>query len=197
MFEFDPVITLETIINAVSIILSVFGGVWAAVTSTKKYELTENLRQEIMGWYSSTVSIMIELIHLIQNEPDDEEFDQRRYHLLSRLSTQIEIGRFYFPNLDKKSGYGSYKAAAYKGFRNVILDFPVQLYRYVEAADCREHVEDLWEIERDFTSSIFELLNTVKRNKLYSRQTNIRMCKGETRNDFLDKKPEKIHIFMK
>jgi len=195
MFEFDNIITAETIINAVSIILSVGGGIWAAFTSTKKYELTENLKAELMEWYSDTVGIMIELLHLIQNDAEDQEYHTKKNELLCRLSAQIEIGRFYFPNLDKKNDYGAEKPAAYRGYRNLVLEYLMYFYRKASQENCKEYVAHLWELERGFTSKIFELINPAKRNKLHSKNTDLYLRDGQTLDDFLRENPVAADIF--
>lgn len=195
MFEFDNIITAETIINAVSIILSVGGGIWAAFTSTKKYELTENLKAELMQWYSETVGIMIEVLHLIQNEAENEAFYTKKNDLLCRLSAQIEIGRFYFPNLDRKNGHGSEKPAAYRGYRNLVLEYLMHFYRQASASDCKQRLYNLWELERGFTSKIFELINPAKRNKLHSKNTDLYLRDGQTLDDYLRENPVAADIF--
>ena len=59
----DLTITSDQIISAigilVTIVIATIGGIYAIITNTKKYELTENYRKELLDWYSVTVGIMI------------------------------------------------------------------------------------------------------------------------------------------
>jgi hypothetical protein len=45
--------------------------------------------------------------------------------LLSQLSSLIEIGRLYFPNIDKKDNFGKEKPKIYQGHRNLVFVFLV------------------------------------------------------------------------
>ena len=77
----------------VSLGVSIVGGIYAVVTSTKKYELAEQYKRELLAWYEKVILLIMELI--VIKEKKDKDL------LLSRLSAQIEVGRFYFPNIKK------------------------------------------------------------------------------------------------
>lgn len=72
-------------IAIVSIGISIGGGIYAAVTNTKKYELAEQYKRELLKWYEKTISIIMELIAKRQNSDRDL--------LLAKLSAQIESKR--------------------------------------------------------------------------------------------------------
>lgn len=61
----DSLITLLGIV--VTILIATIGGVYAIATNTKKYELTEDYRQELLAWYTSVVNLMIRIIHLSES----------------------------------------------------------------------------------------------------------------------------------
>ena len=121
----DFTITSEVIITVISIIvtviIAVIGGIYAIITNTKKYELTESYRQELLSWYINTIDIMIKIIHLIENQLFYST--STKIELLPKLSTQIELGRFYFPNVIKGDSYGIKKPSAYQGYRHINLEF--------------------------------------------------------------------------
>lgn len=47
----------------ITVLIAIIGGIYAIITNTKKYELTENYRKELLQWYSSVVNLMIKIIH--------------------------------------------------------------------------------------------------------------------------------------
>lgn len=85
---------------AVTTIISIVGGIYAVASNTKKFELAEAYKKEILDWYSDTINVMISILSKVKNEKKDYNDE------LSKLSAQIEIGRFYFPNINKRDGFG-------------------------------------------------------------------------------------------
>ena len=69
----------------------------------RKHEIKRAYYCEVLEWYSKTISILSNLNYCLKNS--HAKFAEKRDQLLPMLSTQIEIGRFYFPN--KKNGYGN------------------------------------------------------------------------------------------
>lgn len=62
----DSIIAIIGIV--VTVLIPVIGGIYKIVTSTKKYELTENYRKELLQWYTSVVEIMIRIIHSMESQ---------------------------------------------------------------------------------------------------------------------------------
>ena len=89
----------------------------------KKYEVKRDYRNAIFTWFAATTRLLLELRFLLMNNP--EEFDKRKPVLMADLSAHIEMGRLYFPNIDKGDGYGADKPRAFRGYRNLTLDFVV------------------------------------------------------------------------
>ena len=193
----DFTITSEVIITVISIIvtiiIAVIGGIYAIITNTKKYELTENYRQELLSWYINTIDIMIKMIHLIENQSFHST--SIKFELLSKLSTQIEIGRFYFPNVIKGDLYGIKKPSAYQGYRHINLEFLIHFYNIVYHTKDSTCISLLWKLERNFTSMIFDIINPRKRIKSYSKYIAITIPKGDSIEDFLDKNPMNYRVF--
>lgn len=101
----DSIIAIIGIV--VTVLIAVIGGIYKIVTSTKKYELTENYRKELLQWYTSVVEIMIRIIHSMESQEFfSDEFQPQKMEMLSRLSALTEIGRFYFPNVIKGDYFG-------------------------------------------------------------------------------------------
>ena len=123
----DSIIAIIGIV--VTVLIPVIGGIYKIVTSTKKYELTENYRKELLQWYTSVVEIMIRIIHSMESQEFfSDEFQPQKTEMLSRLSALTEIGRFYFPNVIKGDYFGHDKPSAYQGYRDICLEFLVYFY---------------------------------------------------------------------
>lgn len=56
---------LSVISIAVTLLIACVGGIYAITTNTKKYELTESYRKELLRWYATVVDLMIGIIHYI------------------------------------------------------------------------------------------------------------------------------------
>lgn len=190
----DNILTLIGII--VTIIIALVGGIYVIVTNTKKYELTENYRKELLSWYKSVVQIMIKIIHL--NESGDfikPEFSSYKAELLSQLSSLTEVGRFYFPNVQKNDGYGSEKPSAYQGYRHINLEFLLYFYQIASKDSNGQYSSLLWKLERNYTSVIFDMIEPRKRNHDYSKYLAIIIPKGQTIEDYITDDPNNINIF--
>lgn len=163
---------------AVTTIISIIGGVYAVANNTKKFELEENYKREMLEWYSRTVTIMTSIISAIDMEKYDYQIE------LSDLSAQIEIGRFYFPNV-VKDNYGKNKPIAYQGYRNIVLDFLVYFYDTAKRKDSINHKKALREFLRLYTSSIFEVIAPRERIKKIKRYSDFSIAEEISLNDFL------------
>ena len=182
----DTIVAIAGLI--VTIVIAIIGGVYKIVTDTKKYELTENFRKELLEWYTSVVSVLIEAIHYIQSgrfyEPD---FSEKKDEILSRISSLAEVGRFYFPNVERD--YGLNKPSAYRGARHINIEFLIHFYRNIQSKD-QVDVDFLWRMERNFTSVIFDMVEPRKRNREYSKYLAISFPRGRSMKDFIYESPE-------
>lgn len=195
--EMDLLLTVLGL--ALTVILPTVGGIYKIVTDTKKYELTEAYRRELLQWYGTVVETMTALLHLPQNTTlTREAHDREKIRLLAHLSAQIEVARFYFPNVIKKDGHGKEKPAAYQGYRRMELERMLDFYRIANAEDYARNLEALKEQEREFTSLVFEMVNPPKRNRKNRRKLEIKIPKGESReDDYVRKCAEWIREFQK
>lgn len=196
----DFTITPDTIISVlgviVTIIISVIGGLYVIITNTKKYELTESFRAELLAWYTDTVRVMIHIIHYVKSgEWHEEKFKSQKISLLAQLSAQTELGRFYFPNIIKGDGFGRNKPSAYRGYRHINLEFLLHFYELAFRSTSKSSVNKLWVMERNFTSMIFDMIEPRKRNKRYSKYTELEIPKGRAIEDFYAEDPKNKDIF--
>ncbi|MDE6729169.1 MAG: hypothetical protein K2J71_00125 [Oscillospiraceae bacterium] len=183
----------------VTIAIAAVSGIYAVSTNTKKYELTENYRCEIMSWHKSVVQIMIKIIHSCESGTFYlESFSKEREELLSSLSTLAEIGRFYFPNVIKNDSFGKKKPSAYQGYRHIVLEFVLHFYFKALHSDSSHSSRDIcsmWKFEREFTSFIFDMLSPRTRSKEYSKYLSITIPDGKSMEDFISDSPHNFETF--
>lgn len=180
----------------VTIIISTIAAIYAIITNTKKYELTENYRCELLSWYKSVVETMILIIHYCESgEFYIESFLNEKTKLLSKLSSLTEMGRFYFPNVIKDDSFGNEKPVAYQGYRHINLEFLLNFYFLASKELTSKTLDLMWKLERQFTSSMFDMIKPRKRNKEYSRYLSIIIPEGQSIEDYIAENPKNIKIF--
>lgn len=192
-------LTIDNIIAIVAIIVPVvvssIAAVYTLVTSTRKYELTQNYRIEIMDWYRTSVKILTDIIHYCQvGIFDSPNFIEKKTELLSQLSSAIEVGKFYFPNVIKGDSYGQEKMEAYQGYRHICLEF--LYYFYVSASNeiTAESIDKMWKLEKGFTSFLFKMIDPRVRNNEYAKFLTITLDKKNIM-DYLAEYPQNREIF--
>jgi hypothetical protein len=177
-----------------SLAIAVGAFLYSYFTNTKKYELSSQYRTEILTWYADTIDILIRLkTEAKSNFPNPE----LRRELLSRLSASVETGRFYFPNVEKGDGFGADKPTAYRGYRSLILDFLVFSFRLFERDDAKIYLKHAEELERHFTSLVFEVIDPNTYLKETKQHTAKNFTKGLRYEDFLQKGPETLKAFLR
>lgn len=156
-----------TILNIITtIIIAFITAIYTISTNTKKYELTEKYRCELLSWYRDVIETMMEIIHYCESgEFNIKSFSQERTKLLSKLSALVEIGRFYFPNIIKNDGFGKHKPTAYQGYRHIELEFLLNFYFIASKKTNKKRIESMKQLERQFTSFIFNMIEPRKYNK--------------------------------
>lgn len=180
-------------IASVSLILALTAFIYSYVTNTKKYELTNQYRTELIAWYSETINILIRLKTEARSHYKD---DNLKRELLSRLSAKIETGRFYFPNIDKGDTFGSEKPLAYRGYRNLMLDFLVFSFQIYEKQDALNYIRHAEVLQKNFTSHMFEILDSNAFLKDTERLTEKTFSKALSFEDFLNKQPDLLNDYL-
>lgn len=173
-------------ISIISIIVAIGALVYSILSNTKKYELTYQYYNDILQWHNEAVEV---LIYLRLSGPDGES----RTTNLTKLSKLIEQGRFYFPNVNKGDCFGNKKPFAYQGYRNVILDFLVYSYQLFIRSNYMNYVKHAEQMQRLFTSYVFQYLEPQKRRKQINSKTSIKKYKEFTIDDFLRASPDYIY----
>ncbi|RYE30271.1 MAG: hypothetical protein EOP42_12540 [Sphingobacteriaceae bacterium] len=176
-----------------SVVVSVSAFLYTYFSNTKKYELTSQYRSEVISWFDDTTKILMDLKHQCYLEFPNEEI---KISLLSALSSKIELGRFYFPNINKSDSFGDDKPLAYRGYRNLILDFLVFSYRLYKKNNAQNYLTHADTLQRYFTSYVFEVIDPIKFLKDTERNTNQLFSKDLSFEDFLIIDPELIKTYI-
>lgn len=177
--------TFSDWISGISLMVALVALLYTVISNTKKYELTYQYYQDVVAWHSAVIKVITQL--KVANEGNE-----KKTHL-AELSALIETGRFYFLNINQHDNFGSDKPLAYRGYRNVVLDFLVYEYQLFEREDSCEYLEHAESLQRLFTSYVFEYLDPKKLQKKVKHNTSIQMKNEITINEFLKRSPESIY----
>ena len=172
-------------IAGISLVVAFAALLYTVISNTKKYELTYQYYQDVVAWHSDVIKVIAQL------KATNEEDSKRVY--LAELSALIETGRFYFPNIDQHDNFGVDKPMAYRGYRNVVLDFLVYEYQLFDREDSNKYVKHAESLQRLFTSYVFQHLDPKKLQKEVKHNTSIQMKNEITINEFLKQSPESIY----
>ena len=177
--------TFSDWIAGISLVVAFVALIYTIISNTKKYELTYQHYQDVVAWHSDVVKVITQLKATnIENV--------KKTHL-AELSALIETGRFYFPNIDQHDNFGANKPLAYRGYRNVVLDFLVYEYQLFDREDSNKYVEHAESLQRLFTSYVYQYLDPKKLQKKIKHNTSIQMKNSITINEFLEQSPESIY----
>lgn len=174
------------IIAGIALLLALLSFFYTWRTNTKKYELTDQYRNKLLDWYEDTTKTLIQLKLMTETRCVD---DNKKCELLSKLSSQIERGRFFFPNIDKGDFFGKEKPAAYQGYRHIALEFLVFSYNIFKRTDAVNYLQHAEQLQRHFTSYIFELLQPQTFKKSICKYTAVTFDKDIVLEDFLKHDP--------
>ena len=123
-----------------------------------KFTIENEYVTQLLAWYSEVIEVLIQLKCTV-----DAPSDMTRSTSLSKLSSLIEKGRFFFPNIDKGNDFGKDKPPAYRGYRNLALDFLVASYNLHTCSEPKLHAAQAENLIRLFTSIVFEIVRPKER----------------------------------
>lgn len=181
---------IRDFLSIASLGFAIFAFLFSMRTNTKRYELKSAYRKEIMAWYSEIIDLLVKL------RSQSEGPRVPRQELLDKLSSRIEVGRFYFPNLIKGDKFGHDKPIAYQGYRNLVLDLLVYSYRLFERSDFQKYLKHAETLQRHFTSLVFEILDPRSHLLETRKHTDKMFVKELTFEDFLEREPEIIREYL-
>ena len=144
------------------------------------FEVENKYAQELLTWHASVLQVLLKL-RLLKRPGDSEEQLQD----LVCLSSLIEQGRFYFPNIDHGDGFGNEKPLAYRGRRNLALDFLVASYNLLHDDPSRDRDIEAELLQRYFTSVVFEVIRPAQRLEAIRKLTDRYFVRQDTFDSFL------------
>jgi hypothetical protein len=131
---------IESIVAVLSAAVAVFGALISR-NETKKQRMLqqENLRHSVdaqsLGWGNAAIDVLNRAAMFArtrQHQANDASFFQQRVNMMLAISSLVERGRLFFPNIDPASK-GSEEEGAYRGKRPPILDALMFAYYEIEA----------------------------------------------------------------
>lgn len=183
----------EAVIAGLSLVLSVsLAFFYLRDRRHSKFSVENGYVNELLSWHKETVELLVR-IRCLDRLVEDEEHKRD----VCMLSALIEQGRFFFPNIDRGDGYGADKPPAYRGRRNLSLDFLVAFYNLSHAEPSAYRAEQLHLIQRHFTSIVFDIVRPKDRLDRIRALTDKYFAREESFEDFLKHRDEKLidHIW--
>ena len=131
---------IEIVVAILSAMIAVFGALASRNETRKQRALQmENLRHNVdaqsLGWGNSCIDVLNRAAMFArtrQYQANDQSFLQQRINMMLAISSLVERGRLFFPNINPRSK-GVEKDGAYRGSRPPILDALMLAYYEVEA----------------------------------------------------------------
>ncbi|GGB66785.1 MULTISPECIES: hypothetical protein [Henriciella] len=128
------------IVTVGSAIFAVIGAIASHLETRRQEKIrVETLRMHVdsasLEWGAQVIDILGRISMFARTrraQANDQAFNNNKVNLLMNLSSMIERGRMFFPNVDP-DGKGAEKEGAYRGHRPPILDALVFAYYELEA----------------------------------------------------------------
>ncbi len=146
-----------------------------------KYQVENEYTNGLLKWHGEVVTVLVKmrLMHS-DGQPIKPNED------LARLSGLIEQGRFFFPNIDRSDDFGHEKPPAYRGYRNLGLDFLVASYNLFSGKVSKVALQKAEILQRHFTSVVFEIVRPKNRLETIKSLTDRYFVQEKTFEDFLE-----------
>lgn len=146
-----------------------------------KFSIENDYCNQLLSWHAKVVHTLLSL------SANPEDFTTKERQTLSiELSSLIEQGRFYFPNITS-TNYGKDKPPAYRGYRNLALDFLVASYKLHQYPHTLQYKDKTVYIQKLFTSIVFEIVRPVDRLSKIQNITKRYFIKDLSFEDLQDK----------
>ena len=174
----------SNIIAGLSLVISLSLAVFYIIDRNHTKFLLENeYSNNILHWHEKVVT---NLKKLGIKGRDRDSIDYKED--LSELAALIEQGRFFFPNIKKGDDFGAEKPSAYRGYRNLALDFLVSSYNLYSDKESEKSKNDADILQRHFTSIVFEIVNPQDRLDKIQALTGRYFLQEKSYEDFLNKR---------
>jgi hypothetical protein len=182
----------DTVIASLSLVLSISLAIfYIRDRRHTKFTLENEYINSLLAWHEQVVVVLIRARLFSRDRNSDEHKGD-----VACLSALIEQGRFFFPNIEKPD-FGSEKPPAYRGYRNLALDFLVASYNLLHEKVSKNANDKLELMQRHFTSIVFELVRPHDRLQKIRALTDRYFAKEQSFEDFLEHRDGSIieHIW--
>ncbi len=128
------------VVTIVSALFAMIGAIASHLETRRQEKIRlETLRSQVdnasLEWGNSVIDLLVRMAMFARtrrSQNNDQAFNQNKLNLQMQLSSAIERGRMFFPNIDPHKK-GAEKDGAYRGFRAPILDALVFSHYELEA----------------------------------------------------------------
>lgn len=177
---------ISLLISAITIIL------YFSDRKRIRFQILTDYTTQLLDWHGKTVEILLKLRLYTENQVDCNKIE-----LLASLSCQIEKGRFFFPNIDLKDNSGIEKPIAYRGYRNLALDFLVYSYKLFAEDNCSNYIKQAETLQREFTSIVYDILRPKENLDEIRKLTDKYFTKEHIFENYLKNNPESVRFMYK
>lgn len=146
-----------------------------------KYQVENEYVNGLLKWHGEVVTTLVKL-RLTHSESQTTKPNND----LALLSALIEQGRFFFPNIDRSDDFGHEKPPAYRGYRNLALDFLVASYNLFNGKVSKAALKKSEILQRHFTSLVFEIVRPESRLETIRSLTDKYFVQEKSFEDFLE-----------
>jgi hypothetical protein len=186
----------STLIALLALVIS-FVSAWYAYLQyvAAKIQVKHEISRSIRTWGDEVLTVMGKGQVLVELAADAEAFEAVRKPMFGELSALIERGRLLFPNINKGDGYGDDKEEAYRGYRPLVLDFLVEYFDALKAANpaniAEAGIEELKKDQRLFVSEFQKILDPMGNYSELRKTLHYNMEQKRTIHDHPLKRPAK------
>ena len=133
--------------------------------------------EDFQKWADQLADALTEAVHLCDLDPKQvagESLFDRRHRLRITISSMIDRGRWFFPNIITDE-HGADKELGYRGYRHELLDSLVEAYDYLEKLDGQDRDnnksirDDLTKAKRKFVGHVQRILDPTNRRIFFNR----------------------------
>jgi hypothetical protein len=178
------------LISAFSPIVALFGAVVTVLFASRNWKrelINQRLNivatelkyfEDFRKWADQLGDALTEAIHLCDLDPTREYkgelFFDRRHRLRITVSSMIDRGRWFFPNIEVDD-HGANKELGYRGYRHELLDGVVSAYICLGQLDYRNKQnnrslrDQLTICKRHFVGQVQKILDPNDRSKFFDR----------------------------
>lgn len=174
--------TITNLIAGLSLLLSISLGVlYLRDRRHARFQVENEYTNDLLMWHGEVVRVLVRL-RILNNGKKASQIRED----LALLSALIEQGRFFFPNIDRSDNFGKEKPPAYRGYRNLALDFLVASFNLFNGPISKDALKQAEILQRHFTSIVFEIVRPKNRLETIRLLTDRYFVQDKSFEDFLE-----------